>query len=99
MSNHCETEHPTHCNEAPAPEECNMPEMMLELADEAWAELVKEKIKAQIQLTCGDKLDELAKMVAEANGIKWANKIASKQHCNDFKHRVHSFFAHQCSQK
>lgn len=98
MSNHCETETKCHSQEAPAPEECNMPEMLLELADEAWAELVKDKIKAQIQSTCGEKLDELAKLVAEANGAKWAHKIAAKHHCNDYKHRVHSFFT-DCSQK
>ncbi|MBX2860194.1 MAG: hypothetical protein KTR14_03100 [Vampirovibrio sp.] len=76
---------------------CDMPEKLLCLADEAWKELMKEKIKAQIQSTCGEKLDNLAKIVAEANGAKWQHKIAAKHHCHTYQDNVRQFFTSHAS--
>ena len=78
MSNECSTERGI-CHEPSAnpcqtggkEQECNMHEKFLCLADEAWMELLKEKIKAEIEKSGGAKLNALAKLVAETNGRKW----------------------------
>jgi hypothetical protein len=43
---------------------CNAPEKLLCLADEAWKEVLKDKIKQEIEKNSGAKLDALAKMGA-----------------------------------
>jgi hypothetical protein len=67
---------------------CDMPEKLLCLADEAWKEVVKDKIKQEIERTAGAKLDALAKLVAETNHKRWAHLIEGKQKCNEFKEQV-----------
>lgn len=67
---------------------CNMPEKLLCLADEAWKEVVKDKIKQEIEKTAGAKLDALAKLVAETNHKKWTHLIEGKQKCDQFKDQV-----------
>ena len=71
---------------------CDMPSKLLGLADEAWHELVKEKIKANIEECCGEKLDELAKLVAEANAYKWKHVIEGKKKCDEYQSQVKAFF-------
>lgn len=67
---------------------CNMPEKLLCLADEAWREVVKEKIKQEIEKSSGAKLDALAKLVAETNHKKWTHLIEGKQKCETFKDQL-----------
>lgn len=71
---------------------CNMPEKLLCLADEAWKEVVKDKIKQEIEKNSGAKLDALAKLVAEANHKKWTHLIEGKQKCDQFKDQVKEAF-------
>ncbi len=99
MSNQCCNEEDTCCDESSAEccdsnsnECCNMAERLLELADEAWFELLKEKIKKEIESTSGAKMNELAKMVAKANCERWSHKIKGKAKCEEFKHNLKSFF-------
>lgn len=92
------------CNSEPCPtnpcattsggsEECNMPEKLIQLADEAWEELLKDKLKAHIQAQKGKKLDDLAKLVAEANDARWKHLIQGKLKCEEFKTRLKSLLA------
>lgn len=67
---------------------CDMPEKLLCLADEAWKEVLKDKIKAEIEKSSGAKLDALAKLVADANHRKWTYLIEGKQQCDQFKDQV-----------
>ena len=67
---------------------CNAPEKLLCLADEAWKEVLKDKIKQEIEKNSGAKLDALAKLVANANQQKWAHLIEGKQKCDSFKDQV-----------
>ena len=73
--------------------ECNCAEKFLELADEAWAEVLKEKIKNKIIAHKGEHLDKLAEIVAIANGEKWKNKISSKTKCTKFKDELKDYFS------
>ncbi len=74
-------------------ESCKCTEKFLEIADEAWKEVLKEKIKAKIIAYKGEHMDKLAEMIAKANGEKWKNKISSKIKGNEFKDNLKEFFS------
>lgn len=75
---------------------CDLPEKLIGLADEAWFEVVREKIKKEIEATCGDKLDELAKIVANTNNARWTHKIQGKVKCEEYKNSIRDLFT-SCS--
>ena len=68
---------------------------LLEMADEAWMCLLKDKIKAKIDGLSGAKLDELADLVANSNHKRWIGKMAAHEAKDDFEDDVASFFSHQ----
>ena len=72
--------------------ECPMPGKLLCLADQAWMELVKEKIKAEIDAKCGAELKNLAEIVSQANCEKWHAMVAGKQRCEQYQNDVRDFF-------
>lgn len=76
-------------------EECA--EKFLELADKAWMELLKEKIKAKIAATCNDSLEQLAGIVSEANHHKWKEIMASKKCCCDYRTKLKEHFQKECN--
>jgi hypothetical protein len=65
---------------------------LLEMADEAWMEVLKDKIKEQILASSGAHLDRLAKLVAESNKSRWKQKMGSKKDCDDYRQRIADFF-------
>lgn len=65
---------------------------LLDLADEAWMEVLKEKIKDQIRENNGKHLDALAKLVAESNNVRWKNKLSLQNTWGDFKAKVDAIF-------
>ena len=67
---------------------------LLEAADCAWMEVLKEKIKEQIIATQGDRMKELAKILAEENGQRWKCKMEAKKACLGFKEKLCRFFGH-----
>lgn len=67
-------------------------DQLLELADEAWMELVKDKIKAKIQETSGKQIDELAAIVSNANHERWSSKLQGKKSCEEYHENVANFF-------
>ena len=75
---------------------CDMPEKLLALADEAWFELLKEKIKAEIAQSCGDDMDKLAKLVAETNKAKSTHNIHEKVKCDEYKENIKAIFSQAC---
>lgn len=72
---------------------CHCAEKFLEIADEAWAEVLKEKIKSKIIAKKGEHLEKLAELVAIANGEKWKHKISAKMKCGEFKDNLKEFFS------
>lgn len=72
---------------------CDMPGKLLALADEAWHELLKEKIKVEIAQSCGDGMDKLAKLVADTNKAKWAHTIKGKVKCDEYQKKLKEFFS------
>jgi hypothetical protein len=73
-------------------EEC-CSKAFLHIADEAWMEVLKDKIKEQIIATSGPHLNELAKIISEANHGRWKNKMASKKGCKEFEEKICKFFS------
>ena len=65
---------------------------LLELADEAWMCLLKDKIKEQILATNGKQIEELAKLVSDSNNSRWKLKMAKQNTVEDFRNKVHDFF-------
>lgn len=77
------------CHES---ERCDMPEKFLDLADEAWMEVLKEKIKAQIESTCGNEMEQLAKVVTETNKERWNQKFAKRRLQHQYHERLKEIF-------
>ncbi|HNB23492.1 MAG TPA: hypothetical protein PKZ32_13810 [Candidatus Melainabacteria bacterium] len=71
---------------------CNLHEKLLCLADEAWKEVLKDKIKKEIEKSAGAKLDALAQIVAGANHQKWTHMIEGKQKCDEYKNQIKEAF-------
>jgi hypothetical protein len=65
----------------------------LELADEAWEEVLKEKIKEYILKTQNDQMGRLAKIIAEGNHQRWRNRMESKQGSKHFMEEICKFFS------
>lgn len=65
---------------------------LLELADQAWMDVLKEKIKARVESLSGKNLDELASIVAEANHERWKHKMETQKGCSTFREKVTAFF-------
>lgn len=61
------------------------------MADEAWMEVLKEKIKAQVIALNGKNLDELAKVVAETNNARWKAKMSKQKRIEDFDAKIDEF--------
>lgn len=71
---------------------CSCAEKFLQIADEAWTEVLKDKIKAKILAKKGDHIEKLAEIVAMANGEKWKHIISAKTKCHKFKDELKDFF-------
>lgn len=71
---------------------CDCIDKFFELADEAWREVLLEKIKVQIITHKGDQMDKLAEMIAKANGAKWKSKLYGKSAKIKFKDELKEYF-------
>jgi hypothetical protein len=65
----------------------------LALADEAWQDALKEKIKEYILETQDDRMSKLAKIVAEGNHQRWKHKIEKTQDSKNFMDEIRKFFS------
>lgn len=72
---------------------CHCVEKFLELADEAWKELLVEKIKEKILTKKGEHLEKLAEIISTANGERWKHKIGAKTNVNEFKDKLKEFLS------
>lgn len=93
---HCKCGEHHHCEEKMHQkfhdEHCKCTDKFMELAGEAWMELMKEKIKTEIEKEKGSDLQKLAEIVAKASGEKWKHKIAAKIGCEEYKNTLKEFF-------
>ena len=73
-------------------------EKFLEMADHAWMEVLKEKIKDHIRSNAKN-MDDLARIISEANHERWQTKMENKQCCGGYEERLKEFFNHSCHHK
>lgn len=71
-------------------------EKLLAIADQAWMEVLKEKIKENIKSN-NQHMDELARMISEANHERWKKKMDAKKCCGNFEEKLNHFFGQSCS--
>ena len=62
--------------------------MIMGLANEAWAELMKEKMKAAFEKIKGDKMDKVAQIGVEACMAYWGNKMKDKASFEEFEEKL-----------
>lgn len=67
-------------------------DQLLAMADEAWMELLKEKIKKKIEESTGKHLDKLAGLVAKANHARWNHKMEITKLKEEYKQQLSDFF-------
>lgn len=65
---------------------------LLHLADDAWMELLKEKIKEQILKKNGKQLDKLAALVSNANHSRWQHKMGEQGAKQELRKDLGSLF-------
>ena len=74
---------------------CDWSEKFLMFADEAWKEVLKEKIKTIIEKEHGDHLEKLAEILAKANKEKWEYKITAKMKHKEYKETLKEYFSNK----
>lgn len=79
--------------------ECDFETYLFSIADKAWEKLLTEKIKARIEATSGDKLNELAQIISDGNKERWEQKMLAKKKKCDFDRKLKEFFGSECSDK
>lgn len=86
----------TCCSHPGASSECHkLSEMLLHLADEAWMEVLKDKIKEDILAKSGDHLTQLARTTSEYNHKRWKDKMEAKKGCEDFDAQLKEIMCHR----
>lgn len=72
---------------------CHCAQKFLKIADEAWVEVLKDKIKTKILAHKGEHMDKLAEIIASANGEKWKYLISAKTKGHEFKDKLKEFMS------
>ncbi len=88
----CESEHGHHHHQD---DKCEMLYSLLDVANEAWRDVLKEKIKDYIRAN-DHKIDDVAKIVAETNHKVWEHKMAKEKLACNFKEKMKELFGKCC---
>jgi hypothetical protein len=67
---------------------CDAIRHMEKLANQAWDELFKEKVKKHYEENIGKKMDENAEIVAEQAIHIWKNKMANREAKKEYEHKL-----------
>lgn len=65
-----------------------MTDSIKKLANEAWAELLKDKIKKQFEIKVGERMDKIAEIAADASIECWKHKIEAKEVYKDYENKL-----------
>ncbi len=74
-------------------------DQLIAIADEAWMEILKEKIKDQIRKTSAEHLDAMAKIVADANHLRWKHKMETRKVLEDYENHLEDLLRHDQRKK
>ena len=67
---------------------CDAIRHMEKLANQAWDELFKEKIKKHYEENIGKKMDDNARIVAEQAIHVWKNKMANREAKKEYEYKL-----------
>ncbi len=81
-------EHSSCCHQSNHESHEDFAHQLLQIADEAWMELLKDKIKHHILSSCGQQLESIASVVAETNKCRWHHKIAMHKGKEEYKNKL-----------
>jgi len=70
-------------------------DQLLNLADEAWMEVLKEKVKEHILHHSGDHLNQMAQLIAQTNHKRWMEIMSEKKNEQEFEERLKEFLHRQ----
>ena len=76
------------CNDRCCEEEKSMGVMIMKHANEAWEELMKEKMKMAYEKAIGDKMNKTAQVGVEACIKYWGNKMNEKGAWAEFEEKL-----------
>ncbi len=66
--------------------------MMMKLAEDAWSELMKEKIKAVFEKETGSMMNKVAQATAEASIAYWTHKMEGEAKCHEHQEKIMKAF-------
>jgi len=81
-------EHCQHCSCSCHKKKCSFVDDLFKLADDAWMELLKDKIKDEILKNSKDNIEQLAKLAASSNQARWSEKLAEKRNKDEFEEHL-----------
>lgn len=71
---------------------CEMSKMIFDLANDAWAELMKEKMKAHYEKAIGTRMDKVALVGVEGAIAYWEAQMSNKAKCAEFQDKLKKVF-------
>ena len=86
-TNCCSSDAQECCTESCGDEKSHS-DMIMQLANEAWAELMKEKMKSAYEEAVGDRMNKVAKIGVEACMGYWQNKMRSEAASAEFEEKL-----------
>ncbi len=75
-------------NEGCCKEEMSKGEMFMDMANEAWHELMKEKMKHAYEKAIGEKMSKAAAVSVEACMAYWSQKMKNEASCAEFEDKI-----------
>lgn len=90
--NTCSTEKDCGTESKKSDDCCTIAQDLLCLAKQAKHELLKEKMKKEIEAKIGKKLDNIAKIVVEAGIAYMEREFAAKEACNSYNEKLLAAF-------
>jgi hypothetical protein len=67
---------------------CEMTDMFMKLGNQAWEELMVEKMKKQWEALRGQNMDKMAQAGVEASMAYWQHKMEGKMKCHESKEKI-----------
>lgn len=71
---------------------CSMTDMILRISEEAWTELMKEKMKKALEAQIGEKMDKTAAAGVAASIAKWQHKMEGMGKCKEHTQKIQQSF-------
>jgi hypothetical protein len=84
QQDHCHEHHHDHFSDE-----------LLELADEAWMDVLFDKIKEEVEQHSGEHITKLAQLVSRTNHDRWKSKLAGKASTHAFRHELRELMDRQ----